>query len=129
MKIKFSDINDIKIGNIIQYKNIPYTIYDIDNNLIFLKNPDLKNIGIPINEILPILATDDVLQSCNFIILDKLDYHCNNTLLQSKTLYKLNNDLDFKISVIIDYDVSYNTIIKPINEIEYIDNKIKYLQF
>lgn len=128
MQIKFDQITNIQPGNIIQYDKIPYTIYDIDKNLVYLKNPELKNIGIPINKIFPILATDDILINCNFSIIDKLNhYDKNNILLQSKTTYKLNNELDFKVSIIIDYDIPYNDIIKPINSIEYFDNKIKYL--
>ena len=130
--INFLEINELKHGNMVQYNSNPYTIYDIDNNLIYLKSPDLKNIGIPFNLLRPILLTDNVMLACQFELKQEPEtIYIGVDLIQTKTTYELKkNDfgINFKVNVIIDYNEDNNPyLVKTFDKINNNDSSIKYL--
>lgn len=131
-EIKFNEINPLSIGNIVQYNSEPYTIYDIDESgLVYLNNPDVKNIGIPESKIRPILITIQVMDTCNFKIESEPEkIFIGDKLIQVRTDYLLKEnkfDIDFKISVFTDYDNDDPFLVNTFDKIDKGEEKIKYL--
>lgn len=128
---EFHIINELKIGNMVQYNLNPYSIYDMDEKLVYLSNVDLKNIGIPFSELKPILITDQVMDACEFKIESEPEtIFIGDKLIEVKTKYKLKeNDLkiDFKICIVMDYTEDDPFLIKTFDKIDKDEKKIKYL--
>lgn len=129
--VEYNKINILKIGNFIQYKNNVYTIYDIDDGLIYLNNPDFENIGIPESKIKPVLITDNVMTTCNFNLQAEPEkIFIGNKLIQVRTNYHLNDNqwnIDFKICIITDYDNNDPFLVRTFDKIDKGEEKVKYL--
>lgn len=126
MEIKYSLINPFKIGNLIKYNNIAYTIYDIDENdeLIYINNPELNNIGLPYSEISPLTCSKEMMNVCSFNAIENSIEIINKEgdLIETTELYKLNNDqIDFTVKI---YNKYLNNKLIIDNKLE---NKIKYI--
>lgn len=133
MKIDFENINKIKIDNIVNYLGNVYTIYDIEDSILYLKNPDNSNIGVPLTEIRPILLTDKVMEMCGFdLIEDPTTTYVGNTLVQTKTPYRLIKEeygIDISVIIVIDYEWEDNDtfLIKTFDKIDKSDKKVRWL--
>jgi len=130
-KIEFNNINFLKLGNLVQYNGEIYSIYDMDDNLVYLNNSELNNIGIPISEIKPVLITDLVMDACDFRIdSEPENIFLGDKLIQVRTNYALKQnkfDIDFKICIIIDYTEPDPFLVKTFDKIDKGEHKIKYL--
>jgi len=129
--VEFNKINPLCIGNIVQYKKNPYSIYDMDDGLVYLNNPDTKNIGIPESEIRPVLVTDMVMDACKFKLESEPErIFVGEKLIQVRTNYILIDTklgIDFKICIITDYNEDDPFLVKTFDKIDKGEKKIKYL--
>lgn len=129
--VEFQQINPLRIGNIVQYGKNPYSIYDMDEGLVYLNNPDMKNIGIPESEIRPVLVTDHVMDACKFKLESEPErIFVGERLTQVRTNYKLIDTalgIDFKICIITDCDDEDPFLVKTFDKIDKGETKIKYL--
>lgn len=133
IKIDFDDINQIKVDNIVNYGSGVYTIYDIEDNILYLKNPDNENIGVPITSIRPILLSDKIMELCGF----EIEYEPelkerNGNVIQSKTSYRIINTelgIDMSVVIIIDYEWDSNEmfLIDTLDKLDKKSKKIKWL--
>ena len=131
-KIEFSEINPLKIGNLVQYDSNVYSIYDMDAGLIYLNNPDFKNIGIPEDKIKPVVINDMVMNTCNFTLQSEPErIFIGEKLVQVRTDYSLKENkwnIDFKVCVFIDYEQDEDPfLVKTFDKINKNEEKIKYL--
>lgn len=129
--LDFKEINVLSIGNIVQYMSDVYSIYDMDDSLIYLCNVDLCNIGIPVSEIRPVLVSDMVMDVCDFVIESVPEtIYIGDKLISVRTDYALNVnkfDIDFKISIVIDYDNNDPFLVNTFDKIDQGETKVKYL--
>lgn len=130
--VEYKEINQLKIGNIVQYKQNVYSIYDMeDNGMVYLNNPDFKNIGIPESEIKPIMITDHVMKECKFSMESEPEkIFIGDKLNQVRTNYFLKeNDwgIDFKVCIVTDYNQDDPFLVQTFDKIDKGEEKIKYL--
>lgn len=133
MEINFDDINKIKIDNIVNYLGNVYTIYDIEDDILYLKTPDNSNLGVPLSEIRPILLTDKVMEMCHFELLEEPTHkYMGDSLIQTKTPYRLINEeygIDITVVIIIDYEWEDDDmfLVKTFDKIDSSEKKIRWL--
>jgi hypothetical protein len=133
MKIDFDDINKIKIDNIVNYLGNIYTIYDIEDDILYLKTPDNSNLGVPLSEIRPILLTDKVMELCGFNLIEEpTTKYIGQTLVQTKTPYRLFKEeygIDMSVIIVIDYEWEENDmfLVKTFDKIDQSDKKVRWL--
>lgn len=129
--IEYDKINQLEIGNLVQYNSNIYSLYDIDDKLLYLNNPDLKNIGIPKSEIRPVLLTDQVMITCNFeLVGEPENIYIGDKLVQVRTVYSLKQNewnIDFKVTIIVEYDDLDPFLVQTFDKIDKGENKVKYL--
>jgi hypothetical protein len=134
MKIKYEEINKICVGNFVQYNGNVYTVYDMEEDLIYLDNPDLQKIGIPYSKIRPILLNPHVMSTCCFRI-DGQPYviYSGTNKVKTFTKYVLDRerfkDFDFSVSVEIEYDMEKDIalVIDTLTELDPNMTKIQFL--
>jgi hypothetical protein len=130
--VEYKEINQLKIGNIVQYQQNVYSIYDMeDNGMVYLNNPDLKNIGIPESEIKPIAITDNVMNECKFSLESEPEkIYIGDKLNQVRTNYVLKENewgIDFKVCIVTDYNQDDPFLVKTFDKIDKGEEKVKYL--
>jgi len=130
--VEYKKINPLQIGNIVQYQQNVYSIYDMeDNGMIYLNNPDYKNIGIPESEIKPVLITDQVMNACKFTLESEPEkIFIGDKLNQVRTNYILKENewgIDFKVCIVTDYNEDDPFLVKTFDKIDKGEEKIKYL--
>ena len=130
--VEFSKINKLQIGNIVQYNTDVYSIYDMDEmGLIYLNNPDLKNIGIPESKIKPVVIIDHVMDACNFKLLAEPEkIFVGDKLIQVRTTYTLLENkwgIDFKVCIVTDYNEEDPFLVRTFDKIDKGEEKVKYL--
>lgn len=130
-KIEFNKINFLKFGNMVQYELNPYTIYDMDDKLIYLNSIELKSIGIPESEIRPILITDLVMDACDFSIESEPEkIFVGAKLIEVRTDYTLRQNkfnIEFKISIVVDHSEPDPFLAKTFDKIDKGEEKVRYL--
>ena len=129
--IEYNKINQLEIGNLIQYNKEIYSLYDLDDKLLYLNNPDLKNIGIPESEIRPVLLTEHVMNTCNFeLTAEPENFYLGKDLVQVRTNYSLKPNkwkIDFKVTIVSDYNDPDPFLVNTFDKIDKGEQKIKYL--
>lgn len=135
VEINYTRINDIRINSLVYFKSSIWKIYDIENDVLYLTNPTKENIGVLIEEIHPIIITQEVMELCGFNIISQEDeplYYIGKNIIQTKTIYSLKNEqfnVDIKLKVVLDYkfDENNNLTIDTLNLISKDDKSLKYL--
>jgi hypothetical protein len=102
-----------------------------DNGMVYLNNPDLKNIGIPESEIKPIAITDNVMNECKFSLESEPEkIYIGDKLNQVRTNYVLKENewgIDFKVCIVTDYNQDDPFLVKTFDKIDKGEEKVKYL--
>jgi len=104
---------------------------DENGVLVYLNNPDLKNIGIPKSEIKPVIITDQVMDACKFTIESEPEkIFIGDRLTQVRTNYVLMDNewaVDFKVCILTDYNDDDPFLARTFDKIDKGEEKIKYL--
>lgn len=134
MELKYIEINDICTNNFVQYDNNIYSIYDMDSVLVYLTNPELPNIGVPMSKLRPIILSDNVMNVCGFnMICEPHIVYVGNDIVKTKTSYTFKpkhnkTNVDFKVTLVRDYDKDNDPfLVKALDQIDKTDTNIKYL--
>jgi hypothetical protein len=122
--IDYKSINVISIGNVVYFNFSVWKIYDIENTMLYLKSPLKENIGVPIDDITPIILTPEIMYMCGFLLISteySPQYYIGKDLIQTKTEYHLFNDkfdIDMKLNIVMDYKLKEDQyFIDSINDI------------
>jgi hypothetical protein len=124
IEIDYKSINIISIGNVVYFNSSVWKIYDIENNMLYLKSPLKENIGVPMDDVTPIILTPEIMHMCGFLLVSteySPQYYIGKDLIQTKTEYHLFNDkfdIDMKLNIVMDYKLKEDQyFIDSINEI------------
>ncbi len=109
--IDFQSINNIGIGNVVYFQNTIWQIYDIEDDMIYIKSPGRTDMGVPKDEITPILLSPEIMMLCGFTISSQdstPQYHIGVDIIQTKTQYTLYKEfsnfvIDMKLNVVMNY--------------------------
>lgn len=133
-EIDFIHANTLVSDNILSWKGLPYTVYDVDylDMIAYLKHPELSNVGVPFSELSPILLTDETMQLCGFVISTPMSQQYSDTKCNIKTvyhLYKPEEEIDMTVSIIIEIDLKGDQTfnIPTIDQLDPRSQKICYL--
>ena len=133
--IDYEKINEIRINNLVYFNESIWKIYDIENDVLYLTNPDKKNVGALKKEISPVLITTDTMELCGFTICsieDDNQYFIGNDIIQTKIIYHLLKpafDIALKFKIVTDYKLDKNNqfVLANMNEIDPSEKKLRWL--
>ena len=135
ISIDYSKVNNIRINNLVYFNQTIWKIYDIENDVLYLKNPDKSNVGALKNEISPVLITTDIMELCGFAVFsieDDNQYYIGKDIIQTKVVYQLKKpqyDIDLKFKIVTDYKLDKNNqfILANIGEVDLAEKKMRWL--
>jgi hypothetical protein len=130
-RIRYSDINRLAVNNLVQFNGSVFSIYDMEDDLVYLNNSDLNRIGIPYTEIRPILLSEHVMNACSFTLRDKPStVYVGEDLIEARMDYVLRHDkldVDFAVSIVKTYYEDDLLLVKTVAELNDENRRIMYL--
>jgi len=135
ISIDYSKVNDIRINNLVYFNETIWKIYDIENDVLYLTNPEKLNVGALKNEISPVLITTDIMELCGFTVFSMEDdnqYYIGKDIIQTKVVYQIKKpqyDIDLKFKIVTDYKLDENNqfILANMSEIDPVEKKMRWL--
>lgn len=134
--IDYQSINRISIGNVVYFQSTIWQIYDIEDDMLYMRSARRENMGVPKSEITPILLTPEIMMLCGFTIAgqeSEPQYYIGKDIIQTKTQYVLYKDfpsvtVDMKLNIVMSYKLDKDQyVIDTINKIETSDSNLLYL--